>query len=177
MIAASVLLALAVAVEPPPPAQSPPTLEAAPPPAPEAFSPAQQCFRPRSNYVATSTGEVVSTAVAGGYMVALRYGRRLPYDVKLLPTDLGNWTIAIGRIGCRSVTMFEGFRGVGKVDEDGVIDWADPMDEWQPSPTWSEWFYGFLASEDTRVYDEPEGMRLPEPYSYDDDYDDEEKYI
>ena len=103
----------------------------------------QACFRPTSSYVATSTGEVISTAVVGNHLVALRYGRHLPPNVNLLHTDFGNWTIAVGHIGCRNVTMLEGFRGFGKVDEDGVIDWADPMDEWQPHTTWSEWLYSF----------------------------------
>lgn len=142
MIATLIVSAIALAVEPEalPPFDAP----SSPRPPPQLPSAPQKCFRPQSSYRATTTGEVVSTAVAGTYMVALRYGRYLPNEVKMFHTDLGNWTIAIGRIGCRTVTMFEGFHGLGKVDQHGVIHWQDPKDVWKPELTWCEWLLSFL---------------------------------
>lgn len=138
------------------------------PPAP----PPTKCFKPRSYYLATSTGETVSTAVSGGHFIAVRGSRWLPNDVKMKHTDFGNWSIALGKVGCRTLVMYEGFHAVGVVDASGTIDWKSPMDAWIPEPSWSDkfmkWFWPEV-DEDIDAYDaDPES---PKSYIRDDSID------
>lgn len=110
------------------------------------------CFNPAPYYRASPTGEVVAVSVAGGYMVATRYGRMLPDRVEMASSDRGNWSLALGRIGCRTITMFEGFRDVAKVRDDGTLVWQSPNDIWVPvtSLTWLEWMLNLFGTTNPR---------------------------
>ena len=110
--------------------------------------PSDACFVPGTRYRASSTKEIVSVAVIGNVMVATRGEERwLPDSVALQNTDSGNWTIAVGEVGCRGVRMHSGFRALASVGANGTIDWLDRGDEtWDPEPScwsWESWFCAF----------------------------------
>lgn len=99
-------------------------------------------------------------SVVGSVLVAVRGNLRwLPDNIELKQTDFGNWSMAIGKIGCRSVFMFTGFSAFGKVDRNGTIDWqSNEKGVWIPEPSYTRWERSWFwpwtdSSEDLETYD------------------------
>ena len=99
-----------------------------------------KCYVPRSLYRTTSTDETVAISTVGGFVVASRTTRWLPEMFETEVTNFGNWTLALGKLDCRTITMFSGFQEIATISSDEV--WTFESGEtWTPEPGWfASWF-------------------------------------